>query len=150
MDLTSSSFTNGTIPKAYTCDGANRSPQLAWSAPPAGTRSLALTVTDPDAPHGTFTHWVLFNLRATTRSLPEGLDPSPQLPDGALQGGNSFRQIGYGGPCPPRGSTHRYVFTLYAVDAPLALAPGVSRAQLEAALAGHILAHAQLIARYGR
>jgi Raf kinase inhibitor-like YbhB/YbcL family protein len=150
MRLTTASFANGLIPQAYTCDGQNRSPQLAWSKPPYGTRSLALTVTDPDAPSGTFTHWVLYNLPAATRTLPEDLDTSPQLPNGALQGRNDFRRTGYGGPCPPRGSTHRYVFTLYALDAPLALAPGSGRAAVEAAFVGHILARAQLIARYTR
>ena len=150
MDLTSSSFSNGQIPRDYTCDGQNRSPQLAWSAPPAGTRSLALTVTDPDAPSGTFTHWVLFNLPASTRSLPEDLSTSPQLPDGSSQGHNDFSRIGYGGPCPPRGSTHRYVFTLFAVDSLLTLAPGAARDQLESALAGHTLARGKLIARYSR
>lgn len=150
MDLTSSSFSNGQIPLDYTCDGANRSPQLAWSQPPAATRALALTVTDPDAPFGTFTHWVLFNLPAATLSLPEDVPTNSQLPDGTLQGRNDFSNTGYGGPCPPRGSTHRYVFTLYALDAPLALAPGSTRKQLESALAGHILAHAQLTARYSR
>ncbi|HEU5350692.1 MAG TPA: YbhB/YbcL family Raf kinase inhibitor-like protein [Terracidiphilus sp.] len=150
MQLTSASFSNGQIPPAFTCDGQNRSPQLAWSKPPYGTRFLALTLVDPDAPFGTFTHWVLFNLPATTRGLPAGLETSSQLPGGALQGENSFHRTGYGGPCPPPGSTHRYIFTLYALDTPLALAPGASRAQLEAALAGHILAHAQLTARYGR
>ena len=150
MDLTSSSFSNGQIPRDYTCDGQNRSPQLAWSAPPAGTRSLALTVTDPDAPSGSFTHWVLFNLPASTRSLQEDLSTSPQLPDGSSQGENDFSHIGYGGPCPPRGSTHRYVFTLFAVDSLLTLAPGVTRDQLESALAGHTLARGKLIARYSR
>ncbi len=150
MKLTTTSFHDAQIPRDYTCDGADRSPQLSWTAPPANTKSLALLVTDPDAPAGTWVHWVLFNLPADTRGLPEALPTQPQLPDGSAQGVNDFGRLGYGGPCPPRGSNHRYVFDLYALDAQLKLLPGATRAQVEKAMQGHILGHASLTARYGR
>jgi len=151
MNLSSTSFQDGSqIPVKYTCSGANISPQLAWSAPPAATASLALTVTDPDAPRGTWVHWVLYNLPAGTRALPEGLPALGQLPDGALQGRNDFGEIGYGGPCPPPGSPHHYIFTLYALDAKLNLPEGATRAQVEAAIQGHILASGRLVGLYQR
>jgi Raf kinase inhibitor-like YbhB/YbcL family protein len=150
MELTSASFQNGRIPQTFTCDGADQSPQLAWTAPPAATKSLALAVTDPDAPSGAFTHWLLYNLPPATRQLAQGMAKVPQVSDGSRQGQNDFARIGYGGPCPPRGSTHRYFFRLYALDAPLNLAPGVPRNQLETAMQSHILAQGELIARYGR
>ena len=149
MHLTSTSFQNQ-IPAKFTCSGANISPQLAWSAPPAKTASLALIVTDPNAPRGTWVHWVLYNLPAGTRALPEGLSALGQLPDGALQGRNDFGEIGYGGPCPPPGSPHHYVFTLYALDAKLNLPVGATRAQVEAALQGHILASGRLVGLFQR
>jgi Raf kinase inhibitor-like YbhB/YbcL family protein len=151
MNLSSTSFQDGSrIPAKYTCSGANISPQLAWSAPPAGTVSLALTVTDPDAPRGTWVHWVMYNLPAGTRALPEGLPALGQLPDGALQGRNDFGEIGYGGPCPPPGSPHHYIFTLYALDSKLNLPVGATRAQVEAAMQGHILASGRLVGIYQR
>jgi len=151
MHLTSTSFNDGSlIPSKFTCSGANLSPQLAWSAPPAATASFALTVTDPDAPRGTWVHWVLYNLVAGTRALPEGLPALGQLPDGALQGRNDFGEIGYGGPCPPPGSPHHYVFTLYALDAKLNLPVGEKRAQVEAAMKGHILASGRLVGLFQR
>ena len=150
MKLTTSSFHNGLVPRDFTCDGADRSPRLHWTAPPEGTKSLALIVTDPDAPAGTWVHWVLYNLPATARELPEDLPKRAHLPDGSLQGQNDFGSIGYGGPCPPRGSTHRYVFELYALDALLSLQPGATRAQLEKAMQGHVLALGELMGRYGR
>jgi Raf kinase inhibitor-like YbhB/YbcL family protein len=149
MNLTSTSF-QGQIPAKYTCSGAGLSPQLAWSAPPARTASLALIVTDPDAPRGTWVHWVLYNLPAGTRALPEGLPALGQLPDGALQGRNDFGEIGYGGPCPPPGPPHHYIFTLYALDVKLNLPVGATRAQVEAALQGHILASGRLVGIYQR
>jgi Raf kinase inhibitor-like YbhB/YbcL family protein len=151
MNLSSTSFQDGSrIPAKYTCSGANISPQLAWSAPPAATVSLALIVTDPDAPRGTWVHWVLYNLPAGTRALPEGLPALGQLPDGALQGRNDFGNLGYGGPCPPPGSPHHYIFTLYALDAKLNLPVGATRAQVEAAMQGHILASGRLIGLFQR
>jgi Raf kinase inhibitor-like YbhB/YbcL family protein len=123
---------------------------LAWAAPPATARSLALIVTDPDAPVGTFVHWVLFNVPAAQRELPAALPTLEQLPDGSRQGRNDFGNIGYGGPCPPGHSTHRYIFDLYALDATLNLQPGATRKQVEAAMQGHILSRGEVIWRYSR
>ncbi len=150
MNLTSSSFQGSQIPARFTCSGAGISPQLAWSAPPAGTASFALIVTDPDAPRGTFVHWVLYDLPAGTRALPEGVAAQGQLDDGSRQGQNDFGEIGYGGPCPPPGSPHHYHFMLYALDGKLNLAVGATRAQVEAAMQGHILARGELIGMYKR
>jgi len=150
LELTSSSFKDGKIPPVYTCDGTDSSPQLAWTAPPAATKSLALIVVDPDAPMGAFVHWVLYNLPATSQGLAEGIPKREQLADGTRQGQNDFPETGYGGPCPSRNSTHRYVFVLYALDTKLNLPPGATRKQVEEALKGHILAHGEFIARYGR
>ena len=151
MNLTSTSFQDGKqIPAKFTCSGANLSPQLSWSAPPAKTASLALTVTDPDAPRGTWVHWVLYDLPADTHALPEGLPALGQLPNGARQGRNDFGEIGYGGPCPPPGSPHHYIFTLYALDAKLNLPEGATRAQVEAAMKGHILASGRLTGLFQR
>jgi len=150
MQLTSSSFANGKIPKRFTCDGDDTSPGLSWSAPPAATQSFALTVVDHDAPMGSFVHWVLYDLPPETRSLPEGVPKQGQLPDGSRQGQNDFDKVGYGGPCPPQGSSHRYTFSLYALDSKLGLPPRATRSQVEAAAKGHILAHGELVARYKR
>jgi Raf kinase inhibitor-like YbhB/YbcL family protein len=151
IELTSTAFQEGqTIPKQYTGDGRDLSPPLKWGDPPAGTRSLALIVEDPDAPRGTFTHWVLFNLPAEARELGEGVPPKPTLPDGAMQGINDFGKVGYGGPSPPPGKPHRYVFKLYALDTPLDLGPGATRQQLLQAMDGHVLDEGQLMGRYGR
>ncbi len=150
MALTSTSFQNGRIPPTFTCDGADQSPPLAWTTPPAATKSLALVVTDPDAPFGVFTHWLLYNLPPATRQLTQGMEKVPQLYDGSRQGQNDFDRIGYGGPCPPRGFAHRYIFRLYALDTPINLAPGGRRNQLESAMRGHVVAEGELIARYGR
>ncbi|HEX4038151.1 MAG TPA: YbhB/YbcL family Raf kinase inhibitor-like protein [Acidobacteriaceae bacterium] len=151
LHLTSTSF-SGTIPDRYaSCSGqTGNSPALAWDAPPAATRSFVLLVTDPDAPMGTFTHWLLWNLPPETRSLPESLPTRPQLASGARQGRNDFGNLGYGGPCPPGHSAHRYVFDLYALDANLTLAPGASRQQVTQAIRGHILATGKLIGHYAR
>ncbi len=151
MNLSSTSFQDGSrIPAKFTCSGANISPQLSWNALPAATASLALTVTDPDAPRGTWVHWVLYNLPAGTRALPEGLPALGQLPDGALQGRNDFGEIGYGGPCPPPGLPHHYIFTLYALNAKLNLPVGATRAQVEAAMQGYILASGKLVGLFQR
>lgn len=150
LDLSSSGLKNGRIPSSFTCDGANTSIDLTWSAPPAGTVSFALILTDPDAPQGTFVHWVLYNLPSTARSLPAAFPAQPQLADGTRQGKNDFDASGYGGPCPPGHAEHRYVFDLYALDATLNLAPGATRPQVEDALKGHILARGRLIGRYSR
>jgi Raf kinase inhibitor-like YbhB/YbcL family protein len=150
IQLTVSSFRDGRIPSSFTCDGANASPAITWSAAPAATKSFALVVADPDAPMGTFVHWVLFNLPAAARSLPDAVPAMDQLPDGSRQGRNDFGNIGYGGPCPPGHSSHRYVFDLYAVDTILSLPAGATRQQVEDALKGHILARGELIGRYNR
>ncbi len=149
IKLTSSSF-RGDIPSRFTCDGADVSPELAWAGAPPATKCFALIVVDPDAPVGTFVHWVLYNLPAGAREIREGLPKDERLPDGARQGKNDFDNLGYGGPCPPGKSAHRYVFTLYALDAELNLPAGASRKQVESALQGHVLARGTLAGRYGR
>jgi Raf kinase inhibitor-like YbhB/YbcL family protein len=151
FELTSSAFREGeSIPRQYTGDGRNLSPPLQWSDPPANTSSLALICEDPDAPRGTFTHWVIFNVPAKSRELKEGIPPEATLPDGTVQGKNDFGKIGYGGPAPPPGKPHRYFFKLYALDRVLELRPGATRSQLLAAMKGHVLDEAQLMGIYGR
>ena len=151
FDLTSSAFAPGAaIPKKHTCDGDDRSPPLAWTEPPPGTRSFALVCEDPDAPAGTWTHWVLYAVPGNIRALSEGVPPQPTLGDASRQGKNDFRRVGWGGPCPPPGSTHRYVFKLHALDVVPELAPGASRAELLKAIEGHVLGTAELTGRYGR
>lgn len=148
--ITSSAFAHGAmIPKEYTCDGKDVSPPLSWSDPPEKTQSFALIMDDPDAPMGTWVHWVIYNIPATARSLPEGIPTNADLPDGSRQGRNSWRRIGYGGPCPPSGS-HRYFFKLYALDTALTLASGATKEELLQAMEGHILAQAELMGRYAR
>ncbi|MBI5576307.1 MAG: YbhB/YbcL family Raf kinase inhibitor-like protein [Deltaproteobacteria bacterium] len=134
----------GLIPPKYTCDGADVNPPLSIGNIPVKTKSLALVVDDPDAPMGTWVHWVMWNMGPGVDSVPEN-----SIPKGALQGTNDFRKQGYGGPCPPSG-THRYYFKLYALDAPLALQPGATKAQLEQAMKGHLLGKAELIGLYRR
>jgi Raf kinase inhibitor-like YbhB/YbcL family protein len=149
--ITSSAFEGGgTIPTRYTCDGEDLSPPLSWSEPPAGTGSLVLLCDDPDAPAGTWDHWVLFNIPATARSLPQNLPSAPVLDGAGVHGANSWGRIGYGGPCPPEGTEHRYYFRLYALDISLDLDPGATRKDVEKALKGHILAQGQLVGQYGR
>lgn len=149
LSVSSQAFREGEkIPAKYSCDGQNISPPLIWDEPPAETRSFALIVDDPDAPGGTFTHWILFNLPATNRELPEAIPTQDQLPNGALQGKNDFGKVGYGGPCPPAGHPHRYQFTLYALDRVLDLTAGASREQLTAAMQGHIIARGRLTGTY--
>jgi Raf kinase inhibitor-like YbhB/YbcL family protein len=143
--VTSTAFAEGeTIPTKYTCDGENLSPPLAWTELPQGTRSQVIIADDPDAPMGTFVHWVLYNLPADLNSLPEGSQGT------GSEGVNSTRKNGYAGPCPPRGSTHRYYFKLYALDTTLVLNAGATKAEVEKSMQGHILAQGQLMGRYGR
>ncbi len=150
FELTSSAFAQGeTIPVRYTCDGDDVSPPLEWGDPPEGTQSFALANDDPDAPAGIWDHWILFNLPGEARSLPEGVPSDAELPDGSRQGQNSWRRLGYGGPCPPSG-THRYFFKLYALDTTLDLASGANKKQLLQAMEGHILGQAELIGVYSR
>lgn len=149
--LTSHAFQpDAMIPKKFTCDGPDVSPPLAWSDPPDGAKSLSLIVDDPDAPVGTWVHWVLYDLPASFRELPEGVPKEQKLSGGARQGKNDFQKIGYGGPCPPPGPPHRYFFKLYALDAELNLEPGATKADLERSMKGHVLAQAQLVGRYQR
>lgn len=151
FELTSSSFVNdGAIAKKHTCDGADLSVPLKWSDPPAGTTSLALICDDPDAPSRTWVHWVIYDLPANARELPEGVPQSRTLENGARQGLNDFQRIGYGGPCPPRGPQHRYMFTLYALSRMTGLQPESTKEQLLHAMAGHILGQAQLTGVYKR
>ncbi len=151
MKLTSMAWMEGQpIPTKYTCDGADVSPPLAWSDVPAGTQSFALICDDPDAPGGTWVHWVIFGLSATATALPERVAAIETLPDGAKQGVNDFRRIGYGGPCPPPGAPHHYYFKLYALDATPALKSRATKAELLRAMAGHILAEARLMGTYRR
>lgn len=151
MKLTSSAFVDGQpIPRKYTCDGVDVSPPLAWNLAPAGTRSFALICDDPDAPVGTWVHWVIYGLPATATGLPEMVAPVEVLPDGARQGLNDFRKIGYGGPCPPPGPPHHYHFKLYALDEDVPLPPRATKRDLLRAMEGHVLAETQLVGTYQR
>jgi Raf kinase inhibitor-like YbhB/YbcL family protein len=143
-------FGSQLIPKRFTCDGADVSPPLSWKEAPPGAKSFALIMDDPDAPAGTWVHWVLYNLPADSKELPEGVAKQEQLADGALQGRNDFRKIGYGGPCPPPGKPHRYYFKLYALDSKLDLKAGATKADVERAMKAHVLGEAELIGRFGR
>ena len=145
LDLKSDAFLNGqSIPAKYSCIGKNISPALTWSNPPAGTQSFALIVDDPDAPAGTWVHWVLFNIPSTTTSLEESADMSA-----VTVGKNSSGNMRYDGPCPPSG-THRYYFKLYALDSILDLSPGASKEQLLTAMKGHILAQGELMGTFSK
>ncbi len=145
IQITSTAFAEGDkIPPLYTCDDQNVSPPLAWTNVPTSTVSLALIMDDPDAPSGTWVHWVLFNLPASTNGLAQGQD------GGGPAGKNDFNKLGYGGPCPPRNSTHRYYIKLYALDKLLDLKAGATKAQVERDMQGHLLAQGQLMGRYGR
>lgn len=140
----------GDIPKKYTCEGPDVSPPLSWSEPPSGTESFALIADDPDAPVGTWVHWVAYDLPSTARQLPEGVPKSEEIPGGGRQGMNDFRRIGYGGPCPPPGNPHRYYFKLYALDSKLNLKPSSTKKQIEQGMKGHVLAQAEVMGRFRR
>jgi len=141
---------NEAIPSRYTCDGEDVSPALSWSDVPSATAAFALIVDDPDAPGRVFTHWALFNLPSSLQGLPEGVPTIELLENGGIQGKNDFGKIGYRGPCPPRGSPHRYRFFLYALDSPIDLEPGASKQQVLDRIQGHILAEAQITGTYQR
>ncbi|KAB2880626.1 YbhB/YbcL family Raf kinase inhibitor-like protein [bacterium] len=150
MNIESSVFKDrGWIPKKYTCDGENVSPPLLFNSIPLNAASLALICDDPDAPAGTWVHWVVFNLPQNTKGLPENILSDTALPGGAKQGVNDFRNIGYGGPCPPSGK-HRYYFKLYALDYLLDLEAGATKWQVVQAMKGHIIAEAKLMGMYQR
>ena len=149
MEIKSNAFKQGeTIPARHTCDGDDVSPQLSWSKAPAGAKELVLICDDPDAPMGGWVHWVLYGLPPDTTGLPEGVPKQDSTAFGARQGKNDFGKIGYGGPCPPRGSTHRYFFKLYAVDKKLDLKPRATKWDALKAMEGHILAQGELMGRY--
>jgi|SRR5271155_171860 len=152
--LQSSDFGNGAlIPTQFTADGKNISPSLQWSDAPNGTQTFAIIVSDPDAPTAQpFIHWVIFNIPAATDQLPEGVQNQGTLdqPDGALQGNNSFGQVGYGGPSPPPGPAHHYHFAIYALDTTMNSDPGCSADDLKQEMQGHILGQTEFVARYGR
>jgi Raf kinase inhibitor-like YbhB/YbcL family protein len=151
LNISSPSFTNGgAIPKKFTCDGADVSPELTWTDPPAGTKTFALLSDDPDAPVGNWNHWVIWNLPANLRSLPEGISKHAHLADGSAQAMNDFHKPGYSGPCPPPGKPHRYYFKLFALDTTLTLQGEAGKPELEAAMKGHILAHAEWMGTYKR
>jgi len=150
IKVSSSAFPDGgMIPAKYTCDGADVSPPLKWDSVPDGTKSIALISDDPDAPMGTWVHWVLFNLPADARELPENVPTDETLPNGAKQGTTDFGRTGYGGPCPPSG-THRYFFKIYALDTMLDLPAGARKSDLVKAMEGHIIGQGQLIGKYKR
>jgi Raf kinase inhibitor-like YbhB/YbcL family protein len=151
MQLTSTAFQEGEpIPARYTADGEDVSPLLKWTDPPDGTKSFALVCEDPDAPRGTWTHWVAFNIPPVEHELSEAVPREATRPNGIRQGKNDFGKAGYGGPAPPKGKPHRYFFKLYALDTTLDLQPGATREALLKAMAGHIKAEAALMGTYSR
>ncbi len=157
FQLVSSGFASGAaIPRQYTCDGADQAPELHWGDPPvhgdvpAGTVTFALVMDDPDAPSGTWVHWIVWNIASGEHGLTANFPRLGDRPNGTRQGRNDFGKIGYNGPCPPPGKTHRYFFRVYAVDTKLELPPGATRAELDAALKGHVLAEAEYMGTYRR
>ncbi len=151
FQIQSTAFAQGAdIPRKFACDAQDVSPGLSWGEPPKGTQSFALIMDDPDAPVGTWVHWVLYDLPASARSLPEGVPKDALAADGAQLGKNSWNRFGYGGPCPPPGPAHRYFFKLYALDGKTNLRAGATKAELEMAMQGHVLAQAELMGRYKR
>lgn len=151
ITLSSSAFkNNAVIPQRFSCQGENISPDLAWSSAPKETKSFALIVEDPDAPHGTFYHWIMYNIPASERGLDENIAKRDTLPNGTRQGTNSFQQMGYGGPCPPPGNAHRYYFKLYALDTQINIPGEATRDQVVSAMQGHILAEREIMGTYQR
>jgi Raf kinase inhibitor-like YbhB/YbcL family protein len=150
IKVTSPAFAEGgLIPAKYTCDGSDISPPLQWGGVPEGVKSIALISDDPDAPVGTWVHWVVYNLPADCKGLEENIPLDQTLPNGARQGTTDFGRVGYGGPCPPSG-THRYFFKIYALDTKLDLAAGATKRDLLKVMEGHILGQGQLIGKYKR
>jgi Raf kinase inhibitor-like YbhB/YbcL family protein len=144
LSLSSPAFhADASIPARFTCDGQDVSPPLRWTRPSPRARSLALELQDPDAPGGVFKHWLLWNVSPRSRGLPPHVS-------WRLQGRNSFGRIGYSGPCPPAGSTHHYVFTLFALDRKLTLPRGASSSRFRAAISGHVVSRGKLVGTYGR
>ncbi|HAV76595.1 MAG TPA: YbhB/YbcL family Raf kinase inhibitor-like protein [Anaerolineae bacterium] len=156
ISITSSAFAEGQpIPPIHACTGdaasslKDVSPELSWSEPPAGTQSFALVMDDLDSPGGIWVHWVIFNIPASARGLPESMPANDILSDGSMNGNNSWGRTGYGGPCPPSG-THRYVFKIYALDEVLGISAGANKGELEKAMVGHILAQGELSGTFTR
>ena len=150
MEIKSSTFeNNGMIPKQYTCDGKDISPPLSWNDIPSDTETIALICDDPDAPMGTWVHWVIYNIPPNISELQENFPKEKELSNGIKQGITDFKTIGYGGPCPPSG-THRYFFKLYALNTKLNLEASATKKQLLAAIEGHIIAQAELVGKYKR
>lgn len=151
ISVSSKAFKEGdSIPEKFTCDMEDVSPQLSWGKAPDGIKSWAMIMDDPDAPTGTFVHWVIFNIPPENLGLDENVPRKEILPDGSLQGKNDFRRIGYGGPCPPSGKPHKYRFKIYALDTKLGLSSGINKAQLLSAMEGHVIAQGELTGKYGR
>ena len=151
LSLRSSAIESGSrISREYTCDGRDISPPLRWDNAPSGTRSFALICDDPDAPMGTWVHWVIYNIPAGSSQLPEAVPTTEKLDSGAWQGTNDFGRFGYGGPCPPRGKPHRYFFHLYALDIELSGREGMTKKDLLAEMKSHILETAEFHGLYGR
>lgn len=151
FELRSTAFEPGSeIPVKHTCDGPDISPPLSWTGAPETAKSLALIVDDPDAPAGTWVHWVVYDIPATLPGLPAGVCSKGQVPGVGTQGVNDFGRVGWGGPCPPHGRAHRYVLTLYALDTELALPARKTKQDVLTALDGHVLGRAELIGRYRR
>jgi hypothetical protein len=150
LKLTSTAFKEGeSIPRQYTCDGVNISPPLEWNGGPKTAKTIAIIADDPDAPAGTWVHWVLYNLPADNIGVVENVPATENLKAGGFQGTNDFGKIGYGGPCPPSG-THRYFFKIYVLDSELALKAGATKDELLKAMEGHVLAQSQLMGTYKR
>jgi Raf kinase inhibitor-like YbhB/YbcL family protein len=150
LQVTTSAFEpGGTIPPAYTGDGEDRSPPLAWQGVPAGTASFVILCDDPDASRGTWVHWVMYDIDPAVTAMGAGITDTPTI-GGAAQGRNDFGNLGYGGPAPPRGKPHRYFFRVLALDRKLGLAPGATMKEVLAAAEGHILARGEVMGRYGR
>ena len=143
LTVSSPDLLMGTFPREFTCDGANRLPRLQWSASPSGTQELAIEMLDPDAPGGTFTHWLVYG-------MPPNISSLVTLPADAVEGVNDFGRRGYGGPCPPRGAAHHYHFVVLALDTRLGLAAGATRSDLESRIRGHVIGKGELVATYRR
>jgi Raf kinase inhibitor-like YbhB/YbcL family protein len=151
MTISSTEFNDGApIPPRFTCSGSDQSPPLSWNGAPGGTRSYVLLVEDPDAPSGTFVHWVVFNIPATENGMPEGTPTNPRLTNGAIQGTNGFNVNGYKGPCPPPGGPHHYHFKLYALDAMLDLTAAADERMVQSNMSPHVKATAELVGTFSR
>jgi Raf kinase inhibitor-like YbhB/YbcL family protein len=151
LAVSSTAFSpGGAIPRSFTCDGEGVSPDLSWSEAPAGVQSFAVIAEDPDAPRGTFTHWLVWNIPGQSKGLEKNVPNDETLANGARQGRNGFGRTGYAGPCPPAGTAHRYFFKVFALDAKLDLKAGAGRDELESAMKGHVMTQGEVMGAYGR